>query len=133
MDLNSTNLPYKISLSAWEGINLFNSEKYFEAHELLEIAWRDEHDNLRGLYQGILQAGICILHLRKGNLAGALKIADRAICHLSPWQKYRHPLDIARLYKDLIRVRKYISLISPVDQIAIQSIPILKIIYDLNN
>jgi uncharacterized protein len=37
----------------WEGIACFNDQRYFEAHEALETAWRNEPGQIRELYQGI--------------------------------------------------------------------------------
>ena len=37
------------------GMELFNQGRYFEAHEALEAAWRDESGPVRDLYRGILQ------------------------------------------------------------------------------
>jgi len=98
------NIPFEISKSAWVGIDYFNRELYFDAHEHLEIAWRNESKVIRSLYQGILQAGICIYHARRGNLTGALKVGERAIRHLDGWKFYKNPLDISCLYKDLLQI-----------------------------
>ena len=54
-----------------EGIRLFNVGEYYECHELLEDIWRDERDPIRYLYQGILQIGVGLHHLRNGNFRGA--------------------------------------------------------------
>ncbi len=54
-----------------EGIRLFNAREYYECHEVLEAIWRDERDPIRYLYQGILQIGVGLHHLRNGNFRGA--------------------------------------------------------------
>jgi predicted metal-dependent hydrolase len=54
-----------------EGIRLFNAGEYFECHEVLEDIWRDERDPIRYLYQGILQIGVGLHHLRNSNYRGA--------------------------------------------------------------
>ena len=54
-----------------EGIRLFNAGEYYECHEVLEDIWRDEGDAIRYLYQGILQIGVGLHHLRNGNYRGA--------------------------------------------------------------
>ena len=54
-----------------EGIRLFNAGEYYECHEVLEAIWRDERDPIRYLYQGILQIGVGLHHLRNGNYRGA--------------------------------------------------------------
>lgn len=54
-----------------EGIRLFNAGEYYECHEVLEDIWRDEREPIRYLYQGILQIGVGLHHLRNGNYRGA--------------------------------------------------------------
>lgn len=54
-----------------EGVRLFNAGEYFECHELLEHIWRAERDPIRYLYQGILQIGVGLHHLRNRNFRGA--------------------------------------------------------------
>jgi predicted metal-dependent hydrolase len=44
----------------------------FECHETLEELWLAETDELRYLYQGILQVGVGYLHLQRGNHHGAV-------------------------------------------------------------
>jgi hypothetical protein len=92
----------------WEGIGLFNAGKYFEAHEVLETAWRAENKPVRRLYQGILQAGITYYHVRRGNRTGALKLVDRALPHLLPWHKMRSPVDIEDLIHNLKQIREFL-------------------------
>ncbi len=65
-----------------QGIELFNRGAYYECHEVLEDAWRQDMRPCRDLYQGILQVGVALHHLREGNEAGALKVVRRALRHL---------------------------------------------------
>ena len=64
---------------AVRGIQLFNAGHYFEAHEALETAWRAEPGPQRDLYRAILLAGVALLHIQRGNHAGAVKVAQRAL------------------------------------------------------
>lgn len=86
---------------AREGILLFNQGCYFEAHEELEFAWREESGNIRGLYQGILEAGVTYLHIRRQNLAGALKVYGRSVRWLTHWPEICRGVDIGQLRRDL--------------------------------
>lgn len=92
----------------WEGITLFNEQKYFKAHEVLETAWRAEKKPIRYLYQGILQAGIAYYHLRRGNRTGTLKLLNRSILHLSPWADMTDPVNIADFLHSLLILREYL-------------------------
>ena len=80
---------------------LFNQGLYFEAHEELEIAWREESGSIRGLYQGILEAGVTYLHIRRQNLAGALKVYGRSMRWLRQWPEVCRGAQIGQLRRDL--------------------------------
>ena len=87
---------------ARQGILLFNQGKYFEAHEELEAAWKEERGRIRGLYQGILQAGVTYLHITRGNYAGALKVYGRSMKWLNDWPETCRGVDVGQLRKDLV-------------------------------
>lgn len=62
------------------GIDLFNDEKYFEAHEVLESLWRIEKDMGQQLYlQGLIQACGHFVHLQRKNWSGATTLAQKTI------------------------------------------------------
>ena len=63
---------------ALTGLILFNEGKYFEAHEELEAAWRDERGKVRELYQGILEAGVTYLHITAEIMPAQSKSMDGA-------------------------------------------------------
>jgi predicted metal-dependent hydrolase len=86
---------------AIEGILLFNSRRYFEAHEPLEAAWRDEIGPVRDLYQGILQAGVVYLHITRHNYLGAIKVHQRCQKLLRRWPEICRGVAIGQLKKDL--------------------------------
>jgi len=86
---------------ARQGILLFNQGRYFEAHEELEAAWKEETGRVRGLYQGILQAGVTYLHITRGNYAGAIKVYGRSMRWLKDWPETCRGVDVGQLRKDL--------------------------------
>jgi predicted metal-dependent hydrolase len=65
-----------------KGIEEFNDGHYWECHETLEQLWRAEPRPVRDLYQGILQIGVGIYHLERGNYAGAVKVLGRGLTRL---------------------------------------------------
>jgi hypothetical protein len=91
----------KMHPRAREGIRLFNEGRYFEAHEELEAAWREEAGRIRELYQGILEAGVAYLHIRRKNLAGALKVYKRSMRWLRGWPDVCRGALIGQLRADL--------------------------------
>lgn len=57
-----------------QGIAEFNAGHYYEAHETLEALWMTEPGDERLLYQGILQVGVGLYHLRRQNYRGAVNV-----------------------------------------------------------
>lgn len=89
---------------AVEGFLLFNAGKYWEAHESLEEAWRDESGPVRYLYQGVLQVGVTYLHILRRNYAGAVKVYRRSQRLLAPFPAFCRGVDVGRLREDAKRV-----------------------------
>ena len=65
-----TSKSFKESLD--EAINLFNNQKWYEAHDAFEDIWNDLIGDERQIVQGILQISVSQFHLNKGNLNGAM-------------------------------------------------------------
>ncbi len=86
---------------ARRGLTLFNEGHYFEAHEELEAAWRDEQGKIRQLYQGILEAGVTYLHITRCNYWGALKVYKRSMRWLKDWPAVCRGIEVGRLRQDL--------------------------------
>jgi len=90
------------------GIKLFNKGEYFEAHEALELAWRDEQEAIREVYRGILQIGVAYYHILKGNYRGAMKMFERAKKWLAGYPSPCRGLDLNRLKKDAAAAEKHL-------------------------
>src|SRR2546428_13978077 len=60
-----------------EGIRLFNDEHFFEAHEVLEDVWKQEHGEPRLFLQGLIQISAAYHHYQNGNLVGAATLLQR--------------------------------------------------------
>jgi uncharacterized protein len=91
----------KLHPRAREGLILFNQGRYFEAHEELEAAWKDEKEKIRQLYQGILQAGVTYLHITRANYPGAIKVYGRSMRWLRQWPETCRGVEVGRLRDDL--------------------------------
>lgn len=50
----------------------------FNAHEVLEGAWKSGPDAERTLWQGLAQLAVGITHVQRGNIKGALTLLERA-------------------------------------------------------
>ena len=52
-------------------LNLFNNQKWYEAHDAFEDIWNTLDGDERQIIQGILQVSVSQFHLSKGNFNGA--------------------------------------------------------------
>lgn len=86
---------------ARQGILLINKGEYFEAHEELEAAWKEETGTIRELYQGILQAAVTYLHITRGNYPGAVKVYGRSMRWLKDWPETCRGIEVGQLRRDL--------------------------------
>ncbi len=89
---------------ARSGIALFNEGKYYQCHDALEEAWRQDEGPGRELYQGLLQVGIAYYQIERGNFRGALKMLLRARQWLEPLPAVCRGVDVAGLRADADRV-----------------------------
>ncbi len=88
------------------GLELFNEGEYFEAHEELELAWREERGPVRELYRGILQIAVAYLHIQRGNYRGAVKMFVRSRIWLGPFPDQCCGVDLASFRKDYAQVEE---------------------------
>jgi len=65
-----------------EARQLFNSERYWECHEVLEGIWRRKQGEEKKLLQGIILLCAAFVHHQKGEQSVALGVLRRAIPHL---------------------------------------------------
>src|ERR1051325_6488079 len=87
--------------NAIHGLKHLDAGEYFEAHEELETAWRDETGEIRDLYKGILLAGVTYLHITRVNYDGAVKVYGRSQKWLTKWPDVCRGVEVERLRKDL--------------------------------
>ena len=55
----------------FNALNLFNNQKWYEAHDAFEDIWNTLDGDERQVIQGILQVSVSQFHLSKGNRNGA--------------------------------------------------------------
>lgn len=86
------------------GIEQFNRGDYFEQHETLEELWNAEPREVRRLYQGILQIGVAMHHIRRGNHHGAVYMLTRGSEYLRPFTPTCQSVDVADLLAQAARL-----------------------------
>jgi hypothetical protein len=85
---------------AVEGIELFNAGNFFEAHEELETAWKEETNDIRDLYRGILQVAVTYLHITRGNYDGAVKVYGRSLKWMQGWNDVCRGINVQKFRND---------------------------------
>lgn len=70
----------------------------FNAHEVLEAAWKNGPADEQTLWQGLAQLAVGITHVQRGNVKGALTVLRRASDHLTQSDRQApHAIDVAGL------------------------------------
>lgn len=82
-----------------EGIDWFNRQEFFEAHEAWEDVWREDQGASHKFYQGLIQVAVCLHHFRRGNTRGALKLYKSSRNYLTTYRPKHLGLDIDRLFE----------------------------------
>ncbi len=96
-----------------EGIALFNSGKFFEAHEALEDVWREMRDPERDYMQGLIQVAAGFHHYSNGNLAGARSLIGRGSERLDHAPDYFLGIAIVPLRRELMQWLQALAYDSP--------------------
>jgi hypothetical protein len=69
----------------------------FNAHEVLEAAWKNGPEDERLLWQGLAQLAVGITHVQRGNVKGAVAVLRRASGRLADARVAQHGIDATGL------------------------------------
>ena len=83
------------------GVDLFNREEFFEAHEVVEDLWNEADGAAREFLQGFIQAAVALEHHRRGNAKGLRSVGTTAARYLGRADPRAGGLDVAALVADL--------------------------------
>lgn len=112
-------IPDDLHLSAADSLDyaqrLLNEGLAFNAHEVLEAAWKDGPDDERELWQGLAQLAVGITHVQRGNRKGASTLLRRGSGRLAEVRlPAPHDIDTAGL---LDHVRQLIDQLASADDV----------------
>jgi predicted metal-dependent hydrolase len=79
------------------GVEEFNREFFFEAHDLWEELWMETTGNHRVFYQGLIQTAVGFYHLSNGNYKGACSQFGKALGKLDQYLPSYHGINTASL------------------------------------
>jgi hypothetical protein len=89
---------------AGRAVELFNAERFWDAHEALERIWRSVPDEEEAkVVQGLIQAAAALLHRQRGNQHGVRVVGQAALDNLAGPQHPAVEFDVAQLRGDLAR------------------------------
>jgi len=88
-----------------QGIEEFNTHRFFECHETLEDIWRAEPRSLRQFYKGIIQVAAGFHHLGRNNWKGTVNKLDSGTRYLEPFRPRYLGVDVQRLIDEARRCR----------------------------
>ncbi len=92
----------------------FNAGEFFEQHETLELLWRATPEEVRHLYEGILQVGVGFHHLFVNhNFHGAAVKLDHGIRLLEALPPLCQGVDVARLRDEARSARSALLALGP--------------------
>jgi uncharacterized protein len=76
----------------------------FNAHEVLEAAWKNGPDDEKTLWQALAQLAVGITHVQRGNFKGAATVLRRASAALALDETAPYDIDVAGLidYADML-------------------------------
>lgn len=72
--------------------DLFNKREFWEAHEVLEELWQEDHDDK--FLQGLILLAASYVHVHKNNPNGCRKTSERALGYLERYAPQRWDLDV---------------------------------------
>src|SRR5574340_990867 len=78
-----------------EGIRLFNRERYFEAHEVLEAVWLEASGDRKAFLHGLIQVAAAFHHHSRRNRAGFRSLLEKGCAKLAPFGAEFESVDLA--------------------------------------
>ncbi len=85
----------------YRGLEEFNEEKFFEAHEILEDLWHEYRDADRTFIQGLIQIAAAFYHVQSRNLKGAVSQLTKGNEKLALFVPTYKDVSVAKLLDDV--------------------------------
>lgn len=85
----------------YRGMEEFNREAFFEAHEVLEDLWHEYRGRDRTFIQGLIQIAAAFYHLQSHNLKGAVSQFTKGNEKLAHYLPVYMEVSVAKLLEDV--------------------------------
>jgi predicted metal-dependent hydrolase len=96
------------------GIQLFNQQHFYDAHEIWEDVWRESKGPEKKFLQGLIQAAVALHHHSTGNVVGARSLLERARKNLAAYPEDFGGIRVTVLTASLATWRESLSEGQPV-------------------
>jgi len=108
-------------------VHMNNMGHFFEAHEVLELAWRAEKEPIREFYQALLWVSVMNYHAERGNLKGVKRLINRLLERLHLCKDVRTAINLRGLLASLMRLDEIVGCIPTDAPDQQQKIPVVLI------
>ena len=88
---------------------LFNNEKYWKTHEVLEGVWKHTYGDERDLLNGLILVAAALVHYQKGEQGICISIMNRALAKLNKSHGRYHDINIDSLKSEITSIVKSIK------------------------
>lgn len=93
-----------------QGIELFNTGRFYDCHEAFEEIWRSTTPEPRDLFQGLIQVAVGLHHyLENGNASAGRRVLRRGMARLRPLGGVCCGLDVAGLLEEAARWERFLG------------------------
>jgi len=72
------------------GVELFNAQRFWDAHEAWEEPWLTATGEERQFLQGLIQLAAAYVHVQRGTFRGGVRLFDSAFEKLEPFPDGYH-------------------------------------------
>lgn len=108
-----------------EGIRFFNTQKFFEAHEALEVVWLRSQGGEKTLLHGLIQVAAAFHHHTHGNPAGFRSLLEKGRAKLEGCRKVSVGVDLDDFRRQLRLWSAYVA-DRPPDRTRAPALPIIR-------
>jgi len=84
------------------GLEHIRAQRFFEAHEELELAWRAAAPEERDFYQGLVHVAVAWYQAGRGNTVGTTRQLEKGLRRLEPYEPEHRGVDVARVRRQLL-------------------------------
>lgn len=93
--------PKAVYFTLVQGVEAFNRNDFYAAHDFWEEVWREVSGDMRTFFQGLIHAAVGLYHWSNGNALGAHNQLEKAIEKLRGYPDVFLGIQVGRLCEDL--------------------------------